>query len=386
MRKSLQVVVFLILAVCSAVIAQDTKVRFFGQPGFDLTENTKTKQAGSNFVGNNFVIFVTSQINERVSVLSETNFKLNFRDSSRSSFGVDIERLMVKYYVNDYLSLRFGRMYSPLGYWNTQYNLGLVLQPTIIRPRIIQAEHEGGLLPTRDGGLQIEGSNISSLRFSYKFLISNGLGRYGVRSASTNAQYDNTRYNSFAYTLNLMIEPIDNLKIFASGMYDEIKPGFRYRGFTPTSTLYAQLLNGGVAFMGADLKPEFIAEYYNISTKDSYFGNTSAKGGYVYAGYKLTDKIAPYAIFDYTDYKDFFVSSLNSFKLGFRYKFDANAVVKFEYEIGERVFASPTVTLVRDANGVPVFDANGNPQIILGRSLTYGGIYHGPRLQFAFAF
>ncbi len=51
-------------------------------------------------------------------------------DDTRSS----VERVILKYTVDDYTSISAGRYHTPVGWWNTQYHHGRWLQTTIDRP------------------------------------------------------------------------------------------------------------------------------------------------------------------------------------------------------------------------------------------------------------
>ena len=166
--------------------AQDTKIRFFGQPEFSTSKTAdKASFAGvdgtghyikkdtthkfGNFTAGNYVLFVTSQLSERVSILSEASF-----NNSGNTTRFDVQRLFLRYYVKDYFSFRVGRMFTPIGYWNNQFTLGLVLQPTIQRPKAIRPSSDGGVLQYRDVGVQFEGDNITNARLFYKVLLGNG--------------------------------------------------------------------------------------------------------------------------------------------------------------------------------------------------------------------
>src|SRR3954471_11787292 len=177
-------VVALMSVSAATVFGQDTKIRFFGQPELDFGKSTEknhfygvsptgqyikrdtTYNSKSNFNTGNMVLFVTSQLSDRISVLSEVSF-----NNKAQTFNFEVQRLMLRYYVQDYFSVRVGKMFTPLGLWNNQYTLGLVLQPTIQRPSVIRPLSEGGVLQYRDVGVQIEGENITSARLFYKLML-----------------------------------------------------------------------------------------------------------------------------------------------------------------------------------------------------------------------
>lgn len=69
----------------------------------------------------------------------------------------EIERAMVGWKFSPLQTLWLGRVHSPIGYWNTEHHHGPYLQTTISRPRIVDFEDDGGLLPLHWMGLQHSG-------------------------------------------------------------------------------------------------------------------------------------------------------------------------------------------------------------------------------------
>ncbi|HZX74492.1 MAG TPA: hypothetical protein VFE57_08735, partial [Cyclobacteriaceae bacterium] len=293
----------------------------------DTTYKSKT-----NFNNGNFVLFVTSQLNERTSVLSELSF-----NNTGKTFNFEVQRLLVRYYVKDYFSVRVGKMFTPIGYWNNQFTLGLVLQPTIQRPQAIRPVSEGGVLQYRDAGVQFEGDNITSARLFYRVMVGNGIGYYGSNDKSD---------KHVAATGQIGTEPVDGLKILASAMFDRIEKGKS----NPNGSISSLPNNGNLnllvasaAYMNPEKKVEFIGEFLHQTSNFDNLGKTSSHSWYVYGGYKITNKITPYALFNYTQagkstteadpYFSPLPVKINQLNLGVRYKFNSNFICKLEYEI-----------------------------------------------------
>lgn len=344
---------FFFVLICACALnftlkAQDTKIRFFGQPEFSSSKSTQTNNFGGvsplgqyitrdttfsklNFNTGTFALFVTSQLSDRISVLSEVSFS---NSGNKASF--EVQRLMARYNFQEYLSVRVGKMFTPIGYWNNQFTLGLVLQPTIQRPQAIRTVSDGGVLQYKDTGVQIEGDNISSARVSYKVMIGNGVGYHG-----SNDKTD----KHVAVTAQVGVEPIEGLKILASGQFDRIEQGKP----NPNGTISAlpdngnlSLLVGSVAYMNPEKKPEFIAEFLHQTSKFDNIGTRSSYSGYFYGGYKVTNKITPYFLYNYTqagqsntESDPYFAPvpvNINLLTFGARYKFNSSFIVKLEYE------------------------------------------------------
>lgn len=345
--------------MCSATVsmAQDTKIRFFGQPeirtssvketnrfngvsgtGQYLTSDTTYSK--TNFNTGNFVLFVTSQLSERISVLSEVSFNNKVDGvTGKNSFDFEVQRLAVKYYIHDYFSIRAGKMFTPIGYWNNQFTLGLVLQPTIQRPLAIRPVSEGGVTQYRDIGVQFEGENITNARFFYKVLVGNGIGYHGASDKGD---------DHVAVTTQIGAEPIEGFKVLASGMFDRIEAG----KLNPNGSMTLpddgnlQMLTLATAYMNAEKKPEFIVEYSQQHSKFDNITESYSTSFYAYGGYKVTDKITPYVLYNYvqagkstTEMDPYFAPlplKINTLTIGARYKFNANFVAKVEYELNDQ--------------------------------------------------
>jgi hypothetical protein len=343
-------VLFIIICACAGnfAFAQNTSIRFFGQPEISnvWTKETNnfagvtptgqyikndTSYSKTNFNTGTFALFVTSQLTDRISVLSEVSFNNNGKTST-----FEVQRLMARYYVTDYFSVRAGKMFTPIGYWNNQFTLGLILQPTIQRPSALRTVADGGVLQYKDNGVQFEGENITKARLSYKVLVGNGIGYYG-----SNDKGD----HHVGVTGQVAAEPVDGLKIIASGMFDRVEKGKP----NPNGTISSlpdngnlHLLVASVAYMNPERKPEFIAEFLHQTTAFDGLGKRTSYSGYFYGGYKVTNKITPYFLYNYTQAgpstttpDPYFAPvpvNINSLVIGARYKFSSNFVAKLEYE------------------------------------------------------
>ncbi len=361
--KALRMTITAAVFFCSAHLAsaQETKIRFFGQPEITSSKISETSEfvgvnefgqyikkdstfTKTNFNTGNFVLFVTSQLSERISVLSEVSF-----DNSKNKFDFEVQRLMMRYYLKNYFSLRVGKMFTPIGYWNNQFTLGLVLQPTIQRPMAIRPVSDGGVLQYRDAGVQLEGENITSLRLFYKVLLGNGVGYHG-----SNDKGD----NHVATTVQVGAEPVEGLKVIASGMFDRIEKGKS----NPNGSIAAlpddgnlRLLVGSVAYMNPSSKFEFIGEYLTQQSAFNTAGTFNSNSYYAYAGYKLTEKVTPYVLYNSTQagestttgdpYFSPIPVKIQLLTLGLRYKLNSSFVGKVEYEINNQKYFYQDITM-----------------------------------------
>ena len=70
-----------------------------------------------------------------------------------NQIGIDLERLHLRWTSHGFW-IEAGRSHTDFGYWNLAYHHGKWLQLTIARPRIVQFEDSGGLLPIHWIGVQ----------------------------------------------------------------------------------------------------------------------------------------------------------------------------------------------------------------------------------------
>ena len=412
MRKSSKTLLGACLALSSITssFAQETQIKFFGQPEFNSqTTTTKgeflpttawnnaqtSKTTKSAFSQGNYVLFITSQLNDKISILNENTVKLI---GNQPIF--EVQRLMAKIYFKDYLSFSVGKMFNPIGIWNNQYNMGLVLQPTIQRPSIIRASNEDGVLQINNTGVQIEGNNITSLGLFYKLFVCNG---NGVTNLSMNNK------NQYALTAAIGAKPIDGLTVVLSTHQDQFNANeANLAGVTNNDGGKSQLYNVSAAYMNPESKIEGIVEYYTQYSKFDNLPETNSYGLLGYVGYKVTNKLIPYiqasnlqaGTTANTDIyyagqtinggisSDGIVYKINELTLGARYKFTSNFVLKVEYNIKSTniEFQDEKFYLLSKnsdfSNGGPAINAPG----YTSGNKTNNTFSHGPRVQLAFAF
>ena len=99
-------------------------------------------------------LFMTSAINDRVSVLAEVVLEAS---AANTRVTTDLERLQLTYRFNDHLNLSAGRYHTGIGFYNAAFHHGSYFETTIGRPRVFAFEDEGGVLPVHEVGLSARG-------------------------------------------------------------------------------------------------------------------------------------------------------------------------------------------------------------------------------------
>ena len=171
-------------------LLENTQLRFFTDAGFKAARDTAQKLM-PEFQSGGIEMLITSQISDKISLLAEPVLRVDGT--------ISMERAMLKYSFNNYLNISAGRLYVPLGLWNTTFfRFAKALTPTIDAPQIIANRDEGGAAMNKANGIMVSGDDISKLRFGYRLMVSNG------RNAINSRQ----KY----YIGNVFIEPVDNLR------------------------------------------------------------------------------------------------------------------------------------------------------------------------------
>src|SRR5579872_4440482 len=97
----------------------------------------------SGFEDGQFVLHLTSALSPKVTVFSELSLTARSDAGTGATpapgFNPEVERIILRYDVNDYFKLSFGRYHTPINYWNTAFHHGQWLQTTISRPEMTQS-------------------------------------------------------------------------------------------------------------------------------------------------------------------------------------------------------------------------------------------------------
>lgn len=309
--KALFFLVFFVFAKSS--FAQKTIIRGF----VDVLSNYEKGKLGFGLGEQD--LFITSELSDRISFLGESVFK--FSVGSPTSFNVSIERVILKYNFKGNHNLLVGKVHTPINYWNYTYHHGRVLFPTIERPLLFAA----GIIPLHTTGVGLQGQNLGQAKFGYDIFVGNGVGASEIA--------DNDKRKSV--TAGLHISPADGLTLGATYYNDAISKGAHmHNGRENNHHIKQNLFSGSVAYFGS--KFELLAEATVGHNKSDTTGTKETFAGYMYAGYKIKDKIVPYIRIDNINYQagEVFYENNNkrAFIGGVRYEINYLSVVKLEFQ------------------------------------------------------
>ena len=296
----------------SAARAQRTQIRGF------VDALTTLKDGKLSFGFGEQDLFITSELNDRISFLGESVFK--YTPSSPTAFSVSIERVIIKYNYKGNNNILIGKQHTPINYWNDTYHHGRVFFPTIQRPLLFAAE----ILPLHTVGIDLQGHDLGAIKFGYDLMVGNGLGSADV--------LDNDKNKSV--TASVHIKPIDKLRIGASFYYDVISKGATVNGKLINWQINQHLLTGSLAYFGK--KFEVLGESTLGMNITDTTGTKQTLASYLYAGYKITEKITPYFRLDQLQYQDgeiyFTKDNTTSILGGIRFQINFLAAIKIEFQ------------------------------------------------------
>ncbi len=329
MRNYYFILIILLEMFTTTLTAQKTQIKGFINVDASAVFDTTYR---NQFTLGQFDLFITSQVSNKISFIGETIFKYETNDKHDDGFEIGIERAIVNYKLKDYFNLSAGKFYTPLGYWNNVFHHGIVLQPTITNPKVVNETANGGGLPLEDIGVQFNGDGITKLKLGYNLMIGNGISSNPIEDFN----------NSKSVCLNIHVEPKENLNFHISGYFDNISKGTTtVQNIITTQNINLQILNASIAYWDGELPIELIGEYFNLKTIMLDSNTTAYSNGYfIYFGYKIKKiNLTPYMYYDRLILANndqlFFPNSTTSYVLGLRYAIQPLCVLKLEYKYSE---------------------------------------------------
>jgi hypothetical protein len=233
-------------------------------------------------------LYLTPQIGPQVKALVEIAFEYD----DEGGLFVDVERMQLGFVHSDALTLWAGRFHTPYGYWNTAYHHGAQIQTSISRPRFLEFEDEGGIMPSHSVGLWATG---------------------GLRMQFGRADYDAYVANADRVVRGVLdFQPIGiDGGHLGSGFRASVKPtgvpatfgvhGMRQRiggdnaDGTATGRVRLNMLGAFAAWESDDW--EALAEYYRFRNRDLAGGSGThhSNAWYVQLGHHVVRRWTAYA-------------------------------------------------------------------------------------------
>jgi hypothetical protein len=286
--------------------------------------------AHSGFQEGQFVLHLSSALSQKVTVFSELSFTARGDASTGSpaapGFNAEIERAILRYDLNDYFKISFGRYHTPINYWNTAFHHGQWLQTTISRPEMTQ--FGGSFIPVHFVGTLVEGvTPAGGLNLNYNVGLGNGRGQVLSRGGDF-GDINNAR----AWLTNVFIKPdhLYGLQVGGSVYRDELNP--------LSGVVAREWIESGHIVWQKET-PEFIAEFANVRHDFRGGGTVNSQAFYAQTAYRLpfANKWKPYYRFEqiHVPRGDAIfrpvVPTFSGSTAGIRYDFASFAAFKLEY-------------------------------------------------------
>jgi hypothetical protein len=281
-----------------------------------------------------FVLHLSSALSPKVTVFSELSFTARSDAGTGSpaplapGFNAEVERLILRYDLNDYFKVSFGRYHTPINYWNTAFHHGEWLQTTISRPEMTQ--FGGSFIPVHFVGTLVEGAlPAGGLNLNYNFGLGNGRGQVLSRGGDF-GDINNNR----AWLANLFVKPDKayGLQVGGSVYRDDLNP------LNPSGVAAREWIESGHIVWQKET-PEFIAEFANVRHDFRGGGSANSQAFYAQSAYRLpfANKWKPYYRFEqiHVPRSDAIfrpvVPSFSGSTAGLRFDFASFAAFKLEY-------------------------------------------------------
>jgi hypothetical protein len=293
------------------------------------TRNPLNPEVKGFFVGN-LDFYMTPQLGDRTRAL----FELNTEVGSDGEVDVDLERAQIGYQFSDLATVWLGRFHTPYGYVNTALHHGAWVNNTLRRPKFLNFEDQGGIMPAHTVGLWSTGAlRTAGGRWLYDAYVGNSQhidgGTLDMQSAGS-SDFRLMGGGRLGYQFN-------------DGAIDGLTLGVHALTARVTAEQFGDsitrlLVYGGYAVYDTD-RWENIAELYLFDNEDQSFGTGShrSSAGFVQFGYRTSWGI-PYARYEraalsQADPYFYQQSSGNSYwrgALGVRFDLDLKSAIKFE--------------------------------------------------------
>jgi hypothetical protein len=296
--------------------------------------------------------FLTPRLGSRTRAL----FELNFEVGSDGNVGVDLERAQIGYQFADSATVWLGRFHTPYGYYNTAFHHGQQIATSLRRPRFIEFEDHGGIMPAHTVGAWLTGSErMGDQKVTYDVYLGNSQRITGGKLDMNNA--GNTHGSTIVG---------GNLGLLLSGALDGLKVGVdvfqtRIEDEDQSPAFVTQVKSYG-AYAAYDTDSwEDIAEFHVFSNRDltGHTGTHHSDAGFVQLGYRA-GRFTPYARYErgaFQQSDDYFAAQTNGSSyyrtaLGLRFDVDLVSALKLELaqtHLTDRVIGSYDEALLQYA-------------------------------------
>jgi hypothetical protein len=284
--------------------------------------------AKTSFRSGEFDLFISSQLAEKLSFLTE----LVFSSGPENVFGVDLERFQLTYRYSKYLEISAGRYHTSIGYYNTAFHHGTWFSTATGRPFLFFFEDSGGPLPIHELGVTTTGLVPHTGKLNLHWIAEVGNGSSEINSPLYGDGVQNFASDRNHKDVNVAVyirpEWVEGLQVGASFLAGDLVtfPGSAKVNQTVTS-VYAVFINSKWEFLN-----EFVLLHHQVTVGGQTFNSPM---GYTQLAYHIR-KARPYVRWQEVnipsaDPVTTFTGRYEGPSVGIRYDAFTYATLKFQY-------------------------------------------------------
>jgi hypothetical protein len=272
--------------------------------------------------------YLTPELGERTRAL----FELNFKTGTNGALVTALERAQLGYQVADVATVWLGRFHTPYGYYNTAFHHGQQISTSLRRPKVVEFETTGGVLPAHTTGLWLTGApRIAAGRLTYDLYVGNAQ-RIAAGVIDTNNAGNPHGDGIVGGSISFLPQALDGFRIGMSAFTAKIEDDLTPQNLTRVN-------NYGLYVVYDTDHWENIAEFYAFDNDDlsGSSGRHQSEMGFVQLAYRA-GRWTPYARHERADLDQTdnyfaaqrFGSSYYRTALGLRFDLDLASALKLE--------------------------------------------------------
>jgi hypothetical protein len=273
--------------------------------------------------------YLAPQLGARTRALVELNFEVG----EGGSVGSDLERAQLGYQFTSTATAWIGRFHTPYGYYNTAFHHGQQISTSLRRPKFLQFEDSGGILPAHTVGAWITGhERVGASHVNYDLYVGNA---QQIANGSLDMQSSGSSSGQLIVGGKFGVQP---------GGVDGLQVGFSALSARITDTMDASNVNRlnsvGLYTVYDTDSWENMAEIYFFRNRDlvGSSGTHSSNAGFIQVGYRGTGRYTPYLRYERAalDQSDGYFAAQDSGAsyhreaLGVHFDLDLKSAVKLE--------------------------------------------------------
>jgi hypothetical protein len=295
-----------------------------GRPLFEKLPPGGLTGTTQSFTLGDFDLFVTARLNDHLTMLGEALITSDFTNE----FAAEMDRLMMTYSVNKYLSVSAGKYNTAIGFYTNEFHRARYFQTTTSRPFLFADEDNGGILPVHSIGLSATGAVPSgTVGLHWVAEIANGRGSRDAGTVPLQNFVDENNGKAFNVALYARPQWAQGLNVGVSFYRDRLHPA-------GLASIEQRIYSSHAAFIRPHV--ELIGE--GVLLQHNPYGtshNFNTVSGYGQASY-LIHQIRPYFRYEYqnipaSDPIFGAIGRLNGPSAGIRYDFSDFASFKVQY-------------------------------------------------------